>query len=174
MTKMQTTRRRFLVAAITFSTVAASTSGSLWLRSSAAWAQTNDADDDLTEVLLRMARLLFPHDGLADEVYAGVVGGVLAVTASDPAMSEVLRSAESVLDSKRDQSWMNLDEAEQIAVMQEVESEAFFAAILGTVRGHFYYNPEVWKHIDYPGSSREFGGYINRGFDDIDWLPEGT
>ena len=69
---------------------------------------------------------------------------------------------------------MTLDEAEQIAVMQEVEGEAFFAVILGTVRGQFYYNPEVWKHIDYPGSSREFGGYINRGFDDIDWLPEGS
>jgi len=30
----------------------------------------------------------------------------------------------------------------------------------------------VWKHIDYPGSSKEYGGYINRGFNDIDWLPE--
>jgi hypothetical protein len=174
MTDMQTTRRRFLVAAITFSTVAAGTSSSLWLKSSAAWAQANDADGDLTEVLVRMARLLFPHDGLADEVYAGIIGGALAVAASDPAMSEVLRSAESVFDSRRDQPWINLDEAEQIAVMQEVQGEAFFAAILGTVRGHFYYNPEVWKHIDYPGSSREFGGYINRGFDDIDWLSEGS
>jgi hypothetical protein len=40
------------------------------------------------------------------------------------------------------------------------------------VRFRLYDNAGLWKHIDYPGSSKEHGGYINRGFDDIDWLPE--
>lgn len=174
MNNKQTTRRRFLVAAITFSTVAATAPTSLWLGHSAAWAQSTNPDDELTDVLAHLARLLFPHDGLADEIYADVMGGVLAATAEDPAMTEVLHSAEAGLDAASGQSWMRLDTSAQVEAMKLVQDEAFFAAILGTVRGHFYYNPEVWKFLDYPGSSKEHGGYINRGFNDIDWLPEGS
>ena len=172
MNKKQTTRRRFLVAAITFSTVAATAPTSLWLGHSAAWAQSTDPADELTNVLAHLARLLFPHDGLADETYANVIGGVLTATAEDPAMTEVLHSAELALDAASGQSWMKLDAAAQVEAIKLVQNEAFFAAILGTVRGHFYNNPEVWKLIEYPGSSKEYGGYINRGFNDIDWLPE--
>jgi hypothetical protein len=52
--------------------------------------------------------------------------------------------------------------------MQAVEGEAFFAAILGNVQARFYNHPKVWALINYP----QFGGYVDRGFDDIDWLPE--
>jgi hypothetical protein len=30
----------------------------------------------------------------------------------------------------------------------------------------------MWAHIDYPGPSLPFGGYVEKGFDDIDWLPK--
>jgi hypothetical protein len=166
---MQTTRRRFIVAAVTFSVIAANLPGSAWLKTSAAWAESADESNGL---LVRLARLLFPHDGMADSVYAEVIDDVLAATASDPAMTAALQSAESAFDSQRGDPWMGLDELEQIAVLQELQDEAFFAAILSTVRRHFYYNKLVWKHLDYPGSSREFGGYIHRGFNDIDWIPE--
>lgn len=35
-------------------------------------------------------------------------------------------------------------------------------------------DPTLWKKIGYQGSAIEFGGYLNRGFDDIDWLPKPT
>ena len=63
-------------------------------------------------------------------------------------------------------------EDSQIEAVGSIEGEAFFAAILAGLRGTFYYHPKVWAHIDYPGSSKEHGGYKFRGFDDIDWLPE--
>jgi hypothetical protein len=180
MTNRETTRRRFLVAAITFSTVAVGTANSLWLKSAAAWAQSTDPDDETSDKtsdktsdsLTRMAQLLFPHDGLADDVYASVMSGVLAATANDPTMTEILHTAEASLDARSGQSWIELDEAAQVDVMQASQDEAYFAAILGTVRGHFYYNPAVFEHLHYPGPSKGFGGYIKRGFDDIDWLPE--
>jgi hypothetical protein len=174
MTGAQMTRRRFLVAALTFSTVAATTPTSLWFETSTAWAQSTDPTHELTDVLAHLARVLFPHDGLADETYANVIGGILTATAEDPAMTEVLRSAEVALDTASGQSWMTLNARAQVEAVKLVQDEAFFAAILGTVRGHFYNNPEVWQFIDYPGSSKEYGGYINRGFNDIDWLPEGN
>jgi len=169
MNNKKTTRRRFLVAAITFSAVAASVPGTTWLRNSAAWAESTDDPDGL---LAHMARCLFPHDGISDNVYAEVMSGVITATADDPSMNAMLQAAESAFNSKRRKPWMSLDETEQVAVVQELQNEAFFAVILATVRGHFYYHPAVLQHLDYPGSSREYGGYINRGFDDIDWLPE--
>jgi hypothetical protein len=171
MNNKKTTRRRFLVAAITFSAVAASIPGTTWLRNSAAWAGSTSDSDGL---LAHMARHLFPHDGISDNVYAEVMSGVITATANDPSMTGILQTAETAFNSKRGKPWMRLDENEQVTVMQELQNEAFFTAVLATVRAHFYYHPAVWKHLDYPGSSREYGGYIHRGFDDIDWLPESS
>ena len=35
-----------------------------------------------------------------------------------------------------------------------------------------YNNKEVWPKFGYEGASADKGGYINRGFNDIDWLPQ--
>jgi hypothetical protein len=33
-----------------------------------------------------------------------------------------------------------------------------------------YNQPAVWSLLGYEGSSYEKGGYLNRGFDDVNWL----
>ena len=33
-------------------------------------------------------------------------------------------------------------------------------------------DPEVWSLLGYEGPSFEHGGYLRRGFDDLDWLPD--
>ena len=165
MTAPQTTQSRFLLAAMAFSTTAVI--GTSWLRGAAAWANSTDETD-----LARFGRLLFPHDGLADDVYADVMDNVLTALAGNPATEDALAAAEQALDAQHDTAWIDRDELEQIVAIENIQGEAYFAAILGTLRGAFYYNPAVWAHIDYPGSSKEHGGYKFRGFDDIDWLPE--
>ena len=49
-------------------------------------------------------------------------------------------------------------------------------AVLRRILNHtidvLYRNEEVLTFLGYQGSSIEYGGYLNRGFDDIDWLPE--
>ena len=37
---------------------------------------------------------------------------------------------------------------------------------------NLYDDPEVWAALGCEGSSFDKGGYINRGFNDLDWLPE--
>jgi len=167
MNDSQTTRRRFLLAALAFSTTAVT--GSAWLRGAAAWASSNDGT-----TLARFGRLLFPHDGLSDKVYAEVMNNVLMALASNPNTENLLAAAEHALDAQDDTAWIERDESEQIAAIENIQGQAFFAAIVETLRGAFYYNPAVWSHIDYPGSSKEHGGYKFRGFNDIDWLPENS
>ena len=164
MNDSQPTRRRFLLAVLAFSTAAVT--GTTWLRGAAAWASSTEGTN-----LARFGRLLFPHDGLADDVYAEVMNNVLMALESDPATENLLAAAEQALDAQGDTAWIDRNETEQIAAIKDIQGEAFFAAVLGTLRGAFYYNAAVWSHINYPGSSKEKGGYKYRGFDDIDWLP---
>jgi hypothetical protein len=169
MATQKATRRRFLVATIAYSGLISTGVGGALLRAGSAWAQSTDGNAD---ELARMARLLFPHDGITDAVYAEVIDGILTDAADDPSMLDLLNQAISTLNAVQGDDWFEAGEKVQIVAMQAVEGEAFFAAILGDVRARFYNHPQVWEQVRYPGSSVEFGGYVDRGFDDIDWLPE--
>jgi len=35
-----------------------------------------------------------------------------------------------------------------------------------------YDDVEVWQAFGYEGASAHLGGYVNRGFNDLDWLPD--
>ena len=166
MQEQQTTRRRFLVAALAVSGMGA-TFGSAWLRLGIARADWTEL-----ETLGHLANMLFPHDGLDVTVYGEIMRDLLDEAVSDEATADLLDAAIAALDTARSHPWLELDAAEQLAVLQEVQDTAFFAGIREKVRLRLYYHPVFWKHIDYPGSSKEHGGYINRGFDDIAWLPE--
>jgi hypothetical protein len=158
-------RRRLLAAMLAYSTLPV---GALvGLRTGTAWGESREDAE-----LVRLARLLFPHDGLSDEVYASVMGKVLRNLAAAPATAELLDTVQAELDARQESHWIDLDEPAQVAALRNIQGEAYFAAILGAVRLAFYTDPAVWQHIDYPGSSKEYGGYKDRGFDDIDWLPK--
>ncbi len=169
MNQGETSRRRFLVAAIAYSGLISSGMGAALLRASSVWAKAaNGNADDLT----RMARLLFPHDGIADAVYAEVIDSILSDATNDASMTEMLKQAVAALNAAQNDDWFDIVADDQIKAMKAVENKAFLAAIQGGVRARFYNHPKVWEHIGYPGSSVESGGYVDRGFDDIDWLPE--
>jgi len=173
MDKRNTTRRRFLVSAIACSGLIATGAGVALLRAGSAWAQSSAAiGRGSAGALARMARLLYPHAGVADDVYAAVIESILSATASDPAMTEILDAAIRALNSAQVDDWFEVPAEQQVAALQAVEAEPFFGVIQAAVRDRFYNHAAVWRHIGYPGSSVEHGGYVERGFDDIDWLPE--
>ena len=164
-----TSRRRFLVSALAVSSLATGVLAPSLLRESAAWAKDPD------KLLARLARLLFPHAALPDSVYDDVVARALAITADNPAARSLLLAAEQALDAQvAGGDWYEADEAAQLAAMEAVHDEAFFPAASNLFMFTLYTHEECWKAIGYPGSSREYGGYLERGFDDIDWLPETT
>ena len=81
MRELTTSRRRFLVAAITFSGLALGTIGPSALRLSKVWAQSGNGTDRSTlDAMVRMARLLFPHDALSDKFYGDVLDSALSST----------------------------------------------------------------------------------------------
>ncbi len=118
--------------------------------------------------MVQMARKLLPHDGIDDDVYAGILDEAMAATAADRSFAATLGQAESALPA----DFMSLDEAAQVAALQAVQGEVFFVTIFVAVRTLLYDNPAAWDVIGYEGPSWQKGGYLNRGAGQIDWLPE--
>ena len=166
-------KRRFLVACVALSGLAATPVGPAVFRAGRAWAQAGGAlDPAVGEAMVRMARLLYPHDAVADEVYGEVLDRVLASTANDRALRDYLTQAHAALDGYQPADFMDLDEEAQISVMQAVEDTDYFRAIQGAVRSNLYRHPRVWEHLGYDGPSWAQGGFLNRGAGDIDWLDD--
>ena len=170
---LTSSRRRFLAAIIAFTGLASGAVVPSAFRLGRAWAQGRDGvDSRISVAMIRMARLLFPHDEMSDALYAEILDDALTATANDAALTESFRAAEDALDAPQPEDFIDLDETAQIAVMQSIEHETFFVTILGVVRAGLYNHPALWEHIGYEGPSFARGGYLNRGAGEIDWLPE--
>jgi hypothetical protein len=63
-------------------------------------------------------------------------------------------------------------EADRVVLLQGIEQTEFFGKIRGDLVVSLYNQKELWPKFGYEGSSAEHGGYIKRGFGDIDWLPK--
>jgi hypothetical protein len=170
MNESTTTRRRFLAATIAFAGLTGGTIGPAALRFGSAWAQTGVARDASTyDAIIRMARLLLPHDTLSDETYAEVFNDALTATLGD----DQLTAVEDSLNAQQSAVFMRIDEEAQLAAMRAIENEAAFADVLAAFKTHLYNQPAAWEVLGYEGPSYQNGGYLNRGAGDIDWLPEG-
>ena len=121
---------------------------------------------DQLATLERVAWLLYPLPELGREPYARTAN---AIAEGAGAQLELLRSGIATLDSRG--AFTGLSEAEQLARLSEIEQGEFFQYLLPAVRGRLWDDREVWALIGYEGSSMEFGGYLNKGLADIDWLP---
>jgi hypothetical protein len=167
------TRRRFVVSVIALSGAAGTALRPDLFPISRAWAESDSAPDDaVRRTMVRMARLLFPHNALADVIYAEVLDQALTDTAGSSEFAAHLDAAATALDNISGDAWRELDEAAQVAAMRNIESEPYFVAIQNHVRAGIYNSAAFWNHVGYPGPSKGFGGYLYRGAGDIDWLPD--
>ncbi|WP_315807242.1 MULTISPECIES: gluconate 2-dehydrogenase subunit 3 family protein [unclassified Bradyrhizobium] len=170
-------RRVFLKgAASTVPAVAVATTTGLGVTD--AWAEDAKMLTPATlKTLVKVARDIYPHDILADRYYIVAVKPWDGKAAADAAVKSMINDGVARLDQDArdrhnvayaDVPW----EADRVALLQGIEHTAFFKAIRSDLVVSLYNQKEVWPKFGYEGSSAEHGGYINRGFSDIDWLPK--
>ena len=139
---------------------------------SGAWALDLTAlDPHQGATLLKVARHVFPHPTLADVYYAGVVQSLDAEAASKPEVATMLADSVKTLDSATAVKWLELSPGYQLQVL-EGPGNALLHKVKGNAVVSLYNNKLVWRHFGYEGASASSGGYINRGFDDLSWLPD--
>jgi hypothetical protein len=152
--------------------IALATSGAVILGPDYVWAlSTSSLDPHTAETLMVMARQLFPHDRLGEQYYAVVVDAVDKQAASDAALRKLLTEGVAVLDAARGLPWLQLSSGARNAVLKSVETGEFFSTMRSATINNLYTNPLVYRFFGVEGSSVEYGGYNDRGFDDIGWLP---
>jgi len=122
-----------------------------------------------TAALLRVA---FPHGRLTPDFYRGVAETYLKEIAAKPAAVSEHDRGLALLDANYIAPFADLPPVIQKGLVEKVDQEPFFKAILWRGAELVYRDASVWKMVGYEGSSVEYGGYHDRGFDDIDWLPK--
>ena len=127
-------------------------------------------DARVAETLTAMARVLYPHDFLEDAAYRRVVEIVAAE--ADAAQRALLVAGVAALDGAFDRPFLALAERERLAAVEAVHDSPFFEAMRAATARHLYDDRALWPRFGYEGASSHLGGYIERGFDDIDWISE--
>ena len=139
----------------------------------AAWAvEVTAITPEQMATLLQMARDIYPHDQVADKYYAIAVKGHDEQAGKDPAHKELIENGIADLDQKSGKDgYTGLGwEEERTAVLKQIEATPFFQTIRGGLVVGLYNQKDVWPIFGYEGESYSKGGYISRGFDDIEWL----
>ncbi len=54
-------------------------------------------------------------------------------------------------------------------IVRSLEAAPFLQAVYADTIAYFYSLPDVWRQIGYPGPSAHHGGYLEAGFDRLDW-----
>ena len=129
---------------------------------------TGMLDAPQRQVLLRMLRVTYPHARFGDGPYERTADAVIDAADKTPGQTLVLTGGLRDLQAAH---FTDMDDAAATAHLESLSGSAFFALVRGTAVVALYNDHEVWRILGYEGPSYDKGGYIDRGFDDLDWLP---
>ncbi len=121
--------------------------------------------------LMAMGRVLYPHKKLPDAVYALLAKDLDAKAAADAKAAKQLRDGIAALDRAAGGRFASAPADKQLAIVKAIAGKPFFNTVRGQCITSLYNNDLAFAALGYPGSSWDKGGYITRGFQDLNWLP---
>lgn len=120
----------------------------------------------------RILRVAFPHPGFPDGPYERTAAAVIEGVSLDRRLQAQFIQGLRDLDMRHVSSFVELADDDALVALEQIAGTGFFQTIRGTAITSLYSDPEVWELLGYEGASYDKGGYLHRGFDDLDWLPE--
>jgi hypothetical protein len=129
-------------------------------------------EQHVAETVAALARTLYPHDGLPDEVYARVSATIDEAAREDPAQAGTVNDGVADLDGRGDKTFLERSADERLADAKAIEGSDLFELVRSTAVVEVYSDGATWRALGYEGPSFAKGGYLRRGFDDLDWLPD--
>jgi hypothetical protein len=170
-------RRRFLEtsgqAAAGAAVVGAVGGTTMLMAPDGAWAMTLESlSGSEAASLLQALRVLYPHDSLGDQYYAAVVEALDQDAKANPDAARMLKAGLAGLDQAYRLPFLDLSEGNQYRALEVVQDSEFFQTVRFKTIATLYNNPRVWQAFGYEGPAFDEGGYVERGFDDLGWLPD--
>ncbi len=148
-------------------------SASTLINSAEAWGmETTALSPQTMRTLILLARDIYPHDRIPDRYYAIAVKSHDEKAAADAGYKAMIEDGVAGLDAAAGPGgyvgvgW----EGDRVRLLAPIEDGAFFQAVRGGLVVGLYNQEAVWPIFGYEGESYSKGGYVDRGFDDIDWL----
>ena len=118
--------------------------------------------------LMSIARTIAPHDGLEDAAYALVVKAIDAAAAADEHIRALVGSGLAGLGEE----FAAQTEAARVSALKAVEHSEFFQLLRSKTLANLYSSAIAYAPFGYAGEAFSQGGYLNRGFNELDWLPD--
>ena len=142
------------------------------LAPSLAWAlEVKTIDQKQADTVLRLAKVLYPHQGLEDAVYALVVKAI-DEQAADPATRQLVATGVEALNAKAGGAWLAAPLDRQHDIVAALITDPFVQKVRATSISTLYNNDMAFAHFGYEGEAFSKGGYLHRGFNDLKWLPD--
>jgi hypothetical protein len=113
------------------------------------------------EAVLTLSRLIYPHSFLEDEHYLQALQSLDEKASNDAALGKTLKDGAALLAKQT-----------SIALTDTIQQAPIFQSLRGHLVVALYNNKNVWPLFGYEGPSFPKGGYLHRGFNDINWLPK--
>ncbi|MGA4508498.1 hypothetical protein ACQB6R_09595 [Propionibacteriaceae bacterium G1746] len=130
-------------------------------------AQPEPLDEAQLATLTRLLRVMYPHAQFPDGPYQRTAEKVRDGAQTDLAVGL------GALDGQAGGSFLEADEAAAAELIAGLGfDDEFLLAVHSVAINTLYDDHEVWALLGYEGASYDKGGYINRGFNDLDWLPD--
>ena len=170
--KQGVTRRQLLARSALYGAGFAIGAGFVAGRAEAAnWAmEVEHLQPETMATLIQMARDIYPHDQVGDEFYAIAVKGYDTAEAA-PAVEAGIAALNAAAQGIGYADYISVGwERDRVVLLRTMEASPFFQQVRGGLVTGLYNQKAVWPIFGYEGESFSHGGYIDRGFDDINWL----
>lgn len=160
---MSATRRKVLIAISQLATAAT-------LLSCTGFADraATDGNPNL-ELLAGVAYDILPYSELSPQLYIKVAQQILELKDNN-----VAAGLQKLRDASHNAAWRDVPEAERVAILSSLHDSPFFGVVRANTLQVLLRDPATFAIVGYGGSSIQYGGYIRRGFNDINWLPAST
>lgn len=125
-------------------------------------------DPDQQASLHRLLTVMYPHPTFPEGPYRRTAEAILQADKAE----EILPAGLADLDAAADGAYAEADEQSATLIAEKLADSPLIALVHSTAVVALYDDHEVWELLGYEGASFDKGGYLHRGFDDLDWLPD--
>lgn len=167
----QLSRRDFLLKSSAYGLSAVVISGSSIIAYKEAWGlEVKNLKPETMKTIIQVARDIYPHDRVPDRYYA-IACKPFDSAEFKPDIEEAINLLNKLAQSKFNKNYIDVGwETDRVSLLEQIETTKMFSTLRSSLVTGLYNQKEIWPIFGYQGASYEHGGYIDRGFNDIDWL----